>query len=58
MVPAGCAAFIPGDAEHGIRNVAETVLKIFYVFPADRFSEVIYRFPGLAKETASAEGSS
>ncbi len=58
VVPAGCAAFIPGDAEHGIRNVAETVLKVFYVFPADRFSEVIYRFPSLATETASAETAS
>jgi mannose-6-phosphate isomerase-like protein (cupin superfamily) len=49
MMSAGCAAFIPGDAEHGIRNVADTVLRIFYVFPVDRFSEVIYRFPNPAR---------
>lgn len=55
VVAAGCAAFIPGDAEHGIRNVAETVLRIFYVFPTDRFSEVIYRFPDLDKGTADAD---
>ena len=54
VVPAGCAAFIPGDAEHGVRNVAETVLRIFYVFPVDRFSEVIYRFPDLAQGAACA----
>ena len=45
VVSAGCAVFIPGDAEHGIRNMADTVLRIFYVFPTDCFSEVIYRFP-------------
>ena len=44
-VYAGCAVFIPGDAEHGVCNAADTVLRIFYVFPADRFSDVIYRFP-------------
>ena len=55
VVSAGSAVFIPGDAEHGIRNVAETVLRIFYVFPADRFSEVIYRFPDVAKETSGAD---
>ena len=55
VVSAGCAAFIPGDAEHGIRNVAETVLKIFYVFPADRFSEVTYRFADLCGGTAGAD---
>lgn len=58
MVTAGTAAFIPGNAEHGIRNVAETVLRIFYVFPTDRFSEVIYRFPGPAEKQVGAEASS
>lgn len=45
VVAAGSAAFIPGDAEHGIRNAGGTVLRIFYVFPTDRFSDVVYRFP-------------
>lgn len=57
MVTAGTAAFIPGNAEHGIRNLAETVLRIFYVFPTDRFSEVTYRFPGLAEGKPDADAS-
>jgi quercetin dioxygenase-like cupin family protein len=44
----GAAAFIPGDAEHSVRNDAKSVLRIFYVFPTDRFSDVTYHFPGLA----------
>jgi mannose-6-phosphate isomerase-like protein (cupin superfamily) len=40
----GMSAFIPGDAEHSLRNHAPSVLKIFYVFPADSFADVIYRF--------------
>jgi mannose-6-phosphate isomerase-like protein (cupin superfamily) len=40
----GMALFIPGEAEHAVRNTGETALRIFYVFPADRFSDVIYRF--------------
>jgi len=42
---AGMAAFIPGDAEHSVRNESTAVLRIFYVFPTDRFSDVEYRFP-------------
>ena len=44
-VTAGAAIFIPGDAEHGIRNETEGLLRLFYVFPTDRFSDVVYRFP-------------
>lgn len=40
----GSTAFIPGDAEHGIRNVGADTLRVFYVFPTDRFADVIYRF--------------
>ncbi len=43
-VAAGAAVFIPGDAEHGIRNDGEGALRFFYVFPVDRFSDVAYRF--------------
>jgi len=42
---AGEAAFIPGDAEHSLRNAGATMLRIFYVFPCDSFAEVVYRFP-------------
>jgi mannose-6-phosphate isomerase-like protein (cupin superfamily) len=41
---AGMAIFIPGDAEHAVRNTGEAALRIFYVFATDRFSDVIYRF--------------
>ena len=43
-VTAGSAVFIPGNAEHGLRNESGSLLKLFYVFPTDRFSDVIYRF--------------
>ena len=43
-VRAGTTVFIPGDAEHGVRNGGDTVLRLFYVFAADRFSDVVYRF--------------
>lgn len=57
VVAAGSAAFIPAKAEHGIRNVPETVLKLLYVFPTDRFSEVSYRFLDPAREKAGTETS-
>ena len=49
-VTAGMAIFIPGDAEHALRNTGDCPLRVFYVFPTDRFSDVIYRFspPGPA----------
>ena len=43
-IAAGMAAFIPGNAEHSLRNDAISTLKIFYVFPTDRFADVVYRF--------------
>ena len=43
-VSVGTCIYIPGDVRHGIRNESETVLKIFYVFPTDKFSDVVYRF--------------
>ncbi len=45
-ITTGMAAFIPGEAEHGLRNDSAAVLRIFYVFPTDCFADVIYRFPG------------
>lgn len=44
LVKAGDTVFIPGDAEHGIRNESDVMLRFFYVFPEDRFSDVVYRF--------------
>lgn len=42
---AGSAVFIPGNAEHGIRNPGAEPAKLFYCFAVDRFSDVEYRFP-------------
>lgn len=44
QVGPGSAVFIPGDAEHGIRNSGENVLRFVYVFPTDSFADVEYRF--------------
>lgn len=41
----GDVVFIPGDAEHGIRNEDEQEeLEWLYVFATDRFEDVVYRF--------------
>ncbi len=44
-VVVGDAVFIPGDAEHGIRNESGRLLRFFYAFATDTFNEVAYRFP-------------
>ncbi len=41
-VRAGSTISIPADLPHGIRNTGSTLLKLFYVFPVDSFSEVVY----------------
>lgn len=43
-VAKGSAVFIPGNAEHGIRNSGEEELKWFYVFPTAAFEDIVYRF--------------
>jgi mannose-6-phosphate isomerase-like protein (cupin superfamily) len=50
---AGMAAFIPGDAEHSLRNTSVATLKVFYVFPTDSFAEVVYRFPPQGLDTGA-----
>ncbi|KAL4806127.1 RmlC-like cupin domain-containing protein [Aspergillus unguis] len=45
-VSAGSVVFIPGDAEHGVRNEESEALEWFYVFPTGAFGDVIYRFSG------------
>ena len=44
-VAAGTTVFIPGNAEHGVRNELDALLRLFYVFPTDAFADVVYRFP-------------
>ena len=41
----GDTVFIPGHAEHGVVNDGDEMLRFFYAFAADRFSDVVYRFP-------------
>jgi mannose-6-phosphate isomerase-like protein (cupin superfamily) len=43
-VKAGSAVFIPGMAEHGIRQTGTERLKFFYGFPVDSFGSVEYLF--------------
>ncbi|EXJ88356.1 hypothetical protein A1O1_05286 [Capronia coronata CBS 617.96] len=44
-VQAGTVVYIPGNAKHGIRNTdPERELTWFYVFAADGFGEIQYRF--------------
>ncbi|KAH6667489.1 RmlC-like cupin domain-containing protein [Halenospora varia] len=45
-VEKGSSVFVPGDAEHGIRNVGLEDLRWFYVFPGGSFGDVVYRFSG------------
>jgi len=43
-VKAGSAVFIPGMAEHGIRQTGVELLRFFYGFPVDSFEAVEYLF--------------
>jgi mannose-6-phosphate isomerase-like protein (cupin superfamily) len=43
-VAAGSAVFIPGDAEHGIRNTGEGTLRFVYAFATDAIDDVVHRF--------------
>ena len=43
-VKAGSAVFIPGMAEHGVRQTGAEVLRLFYAFPVDSFDNVEYLF--------------
>ena len=43
-VAGGCGIFIPGNAEHAIRNTSDVTCRFLYAFAADRFSEITYVF--------------
>jgi mannose-6-phosphate isomerase-like protein (cupin superfamily) len=43
-VTAGSAVFVPGDAEHGIRNTGEGPLRFVYAFATDAVDDVVSRF--------------
>lgn len=40
----GSVVFLPGDAEHGAVNTGAETMRLLYVFAADSFEEVEYRF--------------
>jgi mannose-6-phosphate isomerase-like protein (cupin superfamily) len=44
-VRANSAAYIPGNAAHGIRNTGQCDLRFFYVFAVNSFGDVEYAFP-------------
>jgi len=48
-VRAGTAVFIPGMAEHGIRQTGDEILRLFYAFPVDSFDGVEYLFSAAAR---------
>jgi mannose-6-phosphate isomerase-like protein (cupin superfamily) len=48
-VKAGSAVFIPGMAEHGIRQTGTEILRLFYAFPVDSFEGVEYLFSAAAR---------
>ncbi|SFD93052.1 cupin domain-containing protein [Blastococcus tunisiensis] len=43
-VAAGSAVFVPGDAEHGLRNTGDGALRLVYAFATDSAEDVVYRF--------------
>lgn len=43
-IRAGSAVFIPGNAQHAVRNTGDTVMRLLYVFAADSFSNIEYHF--------------
>jgi len=43
-VASGSAVFIPGDAEHGVRNTGDGPLRVVYAFATDSVDDVVYRF--------------
>ncbi|KAJ4987449.1 hypothetical protein SVAN01_07049 [Stagonosporopsis vannaccii] len=43
-VEKGTVVWIPGDAEHGVVNTGAEELVWLYVFAADGFADVVYRF--------------
>ena len=42
VVGPGVAVSIPADLPHGIHNTGASRLRLFYVFPADSFDQIVY----------------
>lgn len=43
-VRAGSTVFVPPATWHAIENTGDTVLRLFYCFPVDRFDDVVYEY--------------
>jgi quercetin dioxygenase-like cupin family protein len=41
-VEPGVTVSIPADYPHGVRNTGPGILKFFYVFPTDSYTEIVY----------------
>ncbi len=41
-VEPGSIFYIPGNTVHGIRNTSKEMLKVIWVFPSNKFSEIEY----------------
>ncbi len=56
-VKPGAAVFIPGMAEHGVRQTGAATLRFFYVFAVDSFDGVEYLFsaPQPTRQEAKSE---
>lgn len=46
VVRSGSTVSIPANVPHGIRNTGDRVLKLFYVFPVDSYTDVEYTMLG------------
>ncbi len=44
VVGPGSTVFIPGGTWHSARNTGTEVLRLFYVFAADSFADVVYEY--------------
>ena len=41
-IEAGSMVYIPSNATHGIRNTANTIISLIWIFPTDRWNDVKY----------------
>ena len=55
-VEANTAVFIPGFAEHGIRNTGQGILRFFYAFAVDSFAQITYLFSDASDKLSSSGG--
>ncbi|CAI6332712.1 unnamed protein product [Periconia digitata] len=52
----GSVVWIPGDAEHGVRNSGDEQLVWLYAFATDGFEDIVYRFNDLERGQGQGQG--